>query len=182
MPYVPDPATCGPENGVVVDTSGTLCNLAVPYPQTRTDISPRIDYQLTPTQTLTVRYSYYQDTRNNSGLGSNPFVLPSQAYNTNEVENRIQISDSQVYGAKFVNNTRFQYIHDSNNQTPQLVAPAINVLQNFQGGGSPLGTVRDTQNRIRVSELRFAGSGQALHPLRWPAAQQPGHELFQRKL
>jgi hypothetical protein len=94
-----------------VESTGTLCSLAVPYPQTRTNISPRIDYQLTPNQTLTVRYSYYQDTRNNSGLGSS-FVLPSQAYNTNEVENRIQISDSQVYGAKFVNNTRFQYIRD----------------------------------------------------------------------
>ena len=139
VPYVPDPATCGPESGVVVDTTGTLCNLAVPYPQTRTDISPRIDYQLTPNQTLTVRYSYYQDTRNNSGLGSSPSCCPARRYNTNEVENRIQISDSQVYGAKFVNNTRFQYIRDTNNQTPQLVAPAINVLQNFEGGGSPLG-------------------------------------------
>ena len=113
VPYVPDPATCGPGAAIVVDSTGTLCNLAVPYPQTRTNISPRIDYQLTPNQTLTVRYSYYQDTRNNSGLGSNPFVLPSQAYDTNEVENRIQISDSQVYGAKFVNNTRFQYIRDT---------------------------------------------------------------------
>ena len=73
VPYVPDPATCEPENGVVQETTGTLCNLAVPYPQTRMDISPRIDYQLTPTQTLTARYSYYQDTRDNSGLGSSPF-------------------------------------------------------------------------------------------------------------
>ncbi len=154
VPYVPDPATCGPENGAVAETSGTLCNLAVPYPQTRTDISPRIDYQLTPTQTLTVRYSYYQDTRNNSGLGSNPFVLPSQAYDTNEIENRIQISDSQVYGAKFVNNTRFQYIHDTTNQTPQLVAPAINVLQNFAGRRQPHGhgsAIRSRNSRFRIT-------------------------------
>ena len=145
VPYVPDPATCGPESGAVAGTNGTPCSLAVPYPQTRTDISPRIDYQLTPNQTLTVRYSYYQDTRTNSGVGS--FVLPSQGYNSNETENRIQISDSQVYGAKFVNNTRFQFVRDQTNQTPQLVAPAINVLQNFEGGGSPLGTSRDTETR-----------------------------------
>ncbi len=145
VPYVPDPATCGPESGAAPVIIGQPCSLAVPYPQTRTDISPRIDYQLTPNQTLTVRYSYYQDTRTNSGVGS--FVLPSQGYNTNEVENRIQISDSQVYGAKFVNNTRFQFVRDQTNQIPQLVAPAINVLQNFQGGGSPLGTNRDTVTR-----------------------------------
>jgi hypothetical protein len=165
VPYVPDPATCEPENGVVQETTGTLCNLAVPYPQTRTDISPRIDYQLTPTQTLTARYSYYQDTRNNSGLGSSPFVLPSQAYNTNEVENRIQISDSQVYGARFVNNTRFQYIHDANNQTPQLVSPAIDVLQNFQGGGSPMGTVHDTQQEWEVQN--YASLALAKHYIRF---------------
>ncbi len=167
VPYVPDPATCGPENGVVVETSGTLCNVAVPYPQTRTNISPRIDYQLTPTQTLTARYSYYQDTRNNSGLGGNPFVLPSQAYDTNEVENRIQISDSQVYGAKFVNNTRFQYIHDSSNQTPQMAAPAIDVLQNFQGGGSPLGTVRDIQTEYELQN--YASLALAKHYIRFGA-------------
>jgi hypothetical protein len=165
VPYVPDPATCEPENGAVQETSGTLCNLAVPYPQTRMDISPRIDYQLTPTQTLTARYSYYQDTRDNSGLGGNPFVLPSQAYNTNEVENRIQISDSQVYGTKFVNNTRFQYIHDTSNQNPQLVAPAINVLQNFQGGGSPLGTLHDTQQEFEVQN--YASLALAKHYIRF---------------
>ena len=149
VPYVPDPATCGPLNGTVVENSGTLCNLAVPSPQERMWVSPRIDYQLTPNQTLTVRYSYFNETQNNSGLGTSAFVLPSQAYDSHELENRIQISDSQVYGAKFVNNTRFQYVRDSNNQTPQLVAPAIDVLQNFDGGGSPLGTVHDTSRNSR---------------------------------
>ena len=75
------------------------------------------------------------------------FVLPSQGYNTSEVENRIQISDNQVYGTKVVNATRFQFVNDQSDQTPQLVAPAINVLQNFEGGGSPLGTSHDTNRR-----------------------------------
>src|SRR6202012_5861653 len=107
-------------------------------------------YQLTPTQTLTARYSYWHEDQTNGGLGTSAFVLPSQAFNTHETENRIQISDSQVYGAKFVNNTRFQYIWDASDQIPQLVAPAINVLQNFQGGGSPLGTVHDTQQEFEL--------------------------------
>jgi Carboxypeptidase regulatory-like domain len=163
VPYVPDPATCEPVSGALVNTIGTPCSLAVPYPQTRTDISPRIDYQLTPNQTLTVRYSYYQDTRTNSGVGS--FVLPSQGYNSNEVENRIQISDSQVYGAKFVNNTRFQYVRDQTDQNPQLVAPAINVLQNFQGGGSPLGAIHDTETRYEFQN--YASLALTKHYLRF---------------
>jgi hypothetical protein len=173
VPYVPDPTTCGPA-GAVVETSGTLCNLAVPYPQTRQEVSPRIDYQLTPNQTLTVRYSHYQDTRTNSGLGGSPFVLPSQGYNTNEVENRVQISDSQVYGAKFVNNTRFQFYRDTNDQTPQVVAPAINVLQNFQGGGSPLGTVRDAQNHYEFQN--YASLALAKHYIRFGGRVRNTHD------
>jgi hypothetical protein len=186
VPYVPDPATCGPESGTVVDTTGTPCSLAVPYPQTRMDISPRIDYQLTPTQTLTVRYSYYQDTRTNSGVGG--FVLPSQAYGSSEVENRVQISDSQVYGTKFVNNTRFQYVRDQNNQTPNLVAPAVDVLQNFQGGGSPLGTSRDTQTRYEFQNyaslsltkhyLRFGGRLRDIHDTNYSDANFEGTSTY----
>ncbi len=182
VPYVPDPATCEPVTGSLVNTIGTPCSLAVPYPQTRTDISPRIDYQLTPNQTLTVRYSYYQDTRTNSGVGS--FVLPSQGYNSNEVENRIQISDSQVYGAKFVNNTRFQYVRDQTDQNPQLVAPAINVLQNFQGGGSPLGAIHDTETRYEFQNyaslaltkhyLRFGGRLRDIHDTNYSNANFEG--------
>jgi hypothetical protein len=172
VPYVPDPATCGPASGAGAGNSGTLCSLALPYPQTRTNLSPRIDYQLTPNQTLTVRYSYYQDTRTNSGVGS--FVLPSQGYNTNEIENRVQISDSQVYGAKFVNNTRFQYVRDQTNQTPQLVAPAIDVLQNFEGGGSPLGTSRDTLTRYEVQN--YASYALTKHYLRFGGRLRDAHD------
>jgi Carboxypeptidase regulatory-like domain len=174
VPYVPNPATCEPASGVVTPTSGTLCNLAVPYPQTRQEVSPRIDYQLTPNQTLTVRYSHYQDTRTNNGLGGSAFVLPSQAYNTNEIENRIQVSDSQVYGSKFVNNTRFQYVRDTSNQTPLVVAPAINVLQNFEGGGSPLGTVRDTQNHYEFQN--YASLALAKHYIRFGGRLRNVHD------
>jgi Carboxypeptidase regulatory-like domain len=172
VPYVPDPATCGPASGTVVDNSGTLCSLALPYPQTRTNLSPRIDYQLTANQTLTVRYSYYQDSRTNSGVGS--FVLPSQGYNTNTIENRVQISDSQVFGAKFVNNTRFQYVRDQTNQTPQLVAPAIDVLQNFEGGGSPLGTSRDTLTRYELQN--YASYALTKHYLRFGGRLRDAHD------
>jgi hypothetical protein len=162
VPYIPDPATCGPATSAV-ESSGTICTLAVPYPQTRMDLSPRIDFQLTPSQTLTARYSYYSDSRQNSGVGS--FVLPSQGYSQNEVENRIQISDNQVYGAKVVNATRFQFVNDQTDQSPQLVAPAINVLQSFQGGGSPLGTSHDTERRYEFQN--YASIALAKHYVRF---------------
>jgi hypothetical protein len=172
VPYVPDPATCAPENGVVVDASGTLCSLAVPYPQTRTDISPRIDYQLSGNQTLTVRWDYYRDTRNNSGVGT--FVLPSQGYNTSETDNRIQISDNQVYGAKFINATRFQYIREVTSQTPKQVAPAVDVLQNFQAGGSPQGTQHDTASHYEFQD--YASVALAKHYIRFGGRVRDVHD------
>jgi hypothetical protein len=172
VPYVPDPATCGPENGEVVDTNGTLCSLAVPYPQTRTDISPRIDYMLSANQTLTVRWDYYRDTRNNSGVGT--FVLPSQGYDSSETDNRIQISDSQVYGAKVINATRFQYIREVTSQNPKTVAPAIDVLQNFQGGGSPLGTQHDVANHYEFQD--YASVALAKHYIRFGGRVRDVHD------
>jgi hypothetical protein len=172
VPYVPDPATCAPENGTVVDSTGTLCSLAVPYPQTRTDISPRIDYMLTANQTLTVRWDYYRDTRNNSGIGT--FVLPSQGYDSSETDNRIQISDSQVYGAKVINATRFQYIREVTSQTPKTVAPAIDVLENFQGGGSPLGKQHDVANHYEFQD--YASVALAKHYVRFGGRVRDVHD------
>ena len=172
VPYVPDPATCGPENGAVVVSTGTLCSLAVPHPQTRTDISPRIDYQLSGNQTLTVRWDYYRDTRNNSGVGT--FVLPSQGYDSSETDNRIQISDNQVYGAKIINATRFQYIREVSSQTPRQIAPAVDVLQNFESGGSPQGKLRDTANHYEFQD--YASIALAKHYIRFGGRLRDVHD------
>ena len=56
-------------------------NTSVATPRTRTSVSPRADFQLTPNNTLSVRYSYWQDNQDNNGVGQ--FSLPSQAFNQN---------------------------------------------------------------------------------------------------
>ena len=88
---------------------------AIPNPQTRINVGPRLDFQLSPSNTLTVRYQYYRDSEDNEGVGQ--FSLPSQAYNTASTEHTVQISDTQVVSTNIVNETRFQYLHDSSNQT-----------------------------------------------------------------
>ena len=59
-------------NAVVLDPSfnPTPFSEAVPYPQTRTNISPRLDYALSKNNTLTVHYQYYRDTETNAESGS----------------------------------------------------------------------------------------------------------------
>src|SRR5206468_2666976 len=52
---------------------------AVPNPRTRTNLTPRVDYQLSPTNTLTARYQYFRENEMNNGIGQ--FSLASQGYN-----------------------------------------------------------------------------------------------------
>jgi hypothetical protein len=132
------------------DPNPTTANFtqAVPNPQTRTNISPRLDFQLTPSNTLTVRYQFFRDSEDNDGIGV--FSLPSQAYNTTSTEHTVQISDTQVLSTNVVNETRFQYLRDNSNQTVQNFQPAISVLGAFTGGGNQLGNGSDVQNHYEL--------------------------------
>src|ERR1700733_10979992 len=84
------------------DPNPTTANFAqaVPNPETRINLGPRLDFQLTPSNTLTVRYQYYRDSETNDGVGQ--FSLPSQAFNTTSVEQTVQISDTQVVNTTIV--------------------------------------------------------------------------------
>jgi hypothetical protein len=110
---------------------------SVPFPRQRTNIGPRLDWALTKNNTLTARYQYWRDTETNDGIGQ--FTLPQQAYNSKNIEHTIQIGDTQIYGAKVVNETRFQYLRELNSQNPADTNPSVSVPGFFSGGGS--GTV-----------------------------------------
>lgn len=109
----------------------------MPFPRQRTNIGPRLDWALTKNNTLTARYQYWRDTETDSGIGR--FTLPSQAYNSKDIEHTIQIGDTQIYGAKVVNETRFQYLRELDSQNPLDLNPSVSVPGSFNGGGS--GTV-----------------------------------------
>ena len=97
---------------------------------------------------MTVRYQYFRDSQDNEGVGQ--FSLPSQAYNTASTEHTVQISDTQVVSANIVNETRFQYLHDSSNQTVQSFQPTVSVLGAFTGGGNQIGNGSDVQNHYEL--------------------------------
>jgi len=121
---------------------------AFPNSRTRTNISPRIDLQLGQNNTLMIRYQFTQNNETNDGVGQ--FALPSQAYNVANTEQTLQISDTQVLSPNVVNETRFQYIRDRNNQTSQNFQPTISVLGEFTSGGNPLGIVSDNADHYEL--------------------------------
>jgi Carboxypeptidase regulatory-like domain/TonB dependent receptor len=107
-------------------------------PETRLHLTPRIDYQLTPSNTISIRYQYNRGVDTGSGPGQ--LALGSQASNTHSTESSIQISDSQVFNAHLVNDTRFEYERDRDDQLPADTSPTLTVQGAFTGGGSNDGT------------------------------------------
>jgi hypothetical protein len=124
---------------------------AISTPRTLTNVSPRFDFQLTPNNVMSVRYQFYDNNFPDSGIGQ--FSLASQGLGTHSDEHTLQLSDTQVFSARTLNQFRFQYLHDTSTSSPQSSDPTLNVLGGFTGGGNPAGTSRDIQNHYELQNL-----------------------------
>jgi hypothetical protein len=134
--------------------SGQLsCNYSVanPEPQSRTDISPRIDLGLGDKNTLVTRLQYEQNDQNNVGVGG--LVLPSAGYYSSASEATVQISDTQIVSPRVINETRFEFERDLASETALSTAPTIQVQGNFTGGGANTGSSSDHQ--IHLEEQNY---------------------------
>jgi len=137
-------------NAQIVDTTSpdfpiVPFSQAVNNPRKRYNIGPRLDYQLSKNNTLSVRYQYFRNDVKNDGISG--FSLPSQGFNTLSTEHTLQISDAQTFGPNIVNETRFQYLHQTSNEIPLSTDVALVVQGAFTGGGSSSGTIIDDSNR-----------------------------------
>ena len=104
---------------------------SVLYPQSRNDVSARLDLAVTPTNTLTIRYGLSSDTTTNSTVGN--LALPALGTKSSSLENTVQISDSQIISEKVINETRFEYQRDNSNTTVPTPGTQIGVSGAFNG-------------------------------------------------
>jgi hypothetical protein len=118
------------------------------HPQTRLDLSPRVDLQLGTNNTLTMRFMYNRVSETGDGVGQ--LALASQAYNSSSSGEGLQLSDTQILGNNAVNETLFQYMRSHSSQTAQSSDPTIVVQGAFSGGGNSLGQGSDKQNRYEL--------------------------------
>jgi hypothetical protein len=130
---------------------------AVPNPKTRLNLGPRLDYQVTPTNTLSVRYQYWRNVETGDSVGS--FNLASLATNTTTVENTVQATDTQTISPTTINETRFQYIRDTENGNPLSTIPELSVPGAFVSGGNTSGINTDMQNRYELQNITFITKG-----------------------
>jgi len=127
---------------------------ALPNPRTRINLSPRLDYQVSQTNTLSVRYQYWHNSETDD-LNGGGFNLPSLATNSQSTENTLQVTDTQTIGPAIINEVRFQYIREAQSGTPVSTAPMISVGGAFNAGGSTSGTNTDTQDRYELQDITY---------------------------
>jgi len=150
---------CGDPNLLIPCPSSDAQFSIIPYsaaianPQTRTNLSPRIDYQLTPSNTLTARYQYFRDSETNDGVGQ--FNLAEAGTNSLSTEHTLQVTDTQTINASSINEIRFQYVHDNDLTTPVNSAINVSVGGAFNGFGSGGRSISDIQNRYEVQDIIY---------------------------
>jgi len=130
---------------------------AVPNPRTRTNFSQRFDYQITPGNTLTARYQYWRNNESSDGIGT--FNLPTVGFNSLETEHTFQVSDTQTLSARTINETRFQFVREANNQNPLNSIPTIQIQGAFVGGGNSTGLYNDIQDRYELQNITYMTFG-----------------------
>jgi hypothetical protein len=130
---------------------------AVPNPRTRTNLTPRFDYQISSTNILTVRYQYFRENELNNGIGQ--FSLPTQGYHELNTEHTLQISDTQTLSERVINETRFQYVRSASNESVLDTAPAVAVGGAFNGGGNYQGNLNQITNGFEIQNYTSIASG-----------------------
>ncbi len=130
---------------------------AVSTPGSGIFVTPRFDWQWGKVHTLSVRYMLDRSTAQNSGVGQ--FQLASQAFNSTQTEQVLQVTDSQAWSPAVLNEVRFQYIRDRNNQTPQSTDTTLVVAGAFTGGGNNTGINRDAQDHYEFQDVLRVNHG-----------------------
>jgi hypothetical protein len=147
---------------ILAPTAGstTLCNpgmvgcvptpfeQATYFPQLRGDFTPRLDLALGAKNVLTTRYEFEKSTSTNAGIVN--LSLPGSGYNDSSLSNELQMSDTQTYSARLINETRFEYERDHSATTALSNLPSVNVSGAFTSGGSGGQNSSDHQDHFEL--------------------------------
>ena len=137
-------------NATILDSSlnPVAFSQGVVVPRRSIEFSPRFDYQLNKNNTLIARYSFDHSNFKNSGIGG--FTLPSLAFNTTSSEHSLQLTETAILSPRVVNETRFQFQHNSRDTVGDNSTPTIRVSEAFNGGGANVGLAFNTRDRVEL--------------------------------
>ena len=106
----------------------------VPSPERNGKFLGRVDYQLNPSNILSLRYNFDRDSFGDRGIG--PFDLPERGYKNTAERNEIRLGETALVSVNFSNELRFAYKKRSNTIKPLSDLTANIVLGAFNSGGA----------------------------------------------
>lgn len=156
----------------ILDPSFNIVSLSesVPLPNRRTEISPRLDYQINAGNTLVARYEYEHAT-NTTGVGG--FSLSSRKYSNFSTQQTVRLTETAILNKTAVNETRFQFSHQTSGDTANNSIPTIQVQDAFTGGGSQIGLSSNQTNRWELTNNTSLAQG--VHTIRFGARLRDTH-------
>jgi hypothetical protein len=116
--------------------------------QRRFGINPRLDYQLNPKNTLTVRYGFTHADIQGAGIGG--FNLITRGTHPENTNHTLQVTETAVLGKNIINETRFQFFRTYGPNVANDLSPALQVLGSFNGGGAQVGRSFDARNSYEL--------------------------------
>jgi len=123
-------------------------NSGIVTPIRDTTVSPRLDYAINASNTLTGRYSYSDRSSGNQGIGQ--FDLFSRATQSDSQQQTLQLTETAILNTTTINETRFMFDRANTTQNGDSSLPTINVQDAFTGGGASLSL---NFNRLNSYEL-----------------------------
>jgi hypothetical protein len=153
-------------NGAIIDgttlDSNTLAILnpftqVFEIPQRRIIISPRVDAQVTPTDTLSAHYIFENADIQHSGVGG--FNLVSTGFHNHSNDKTVQLANTKLIGTNAVNEARFQFNRAYITSASDNLSPQIDVLNSFVGGGAQVGNSSNSLDSFEFQDYTTLSRG-----------------------
>ena len=125
--------------------------------------TPRVDIQLGANNTLSIRDAFTRNASSGNGVGG--LSLQTQASNSTNYENALQISDTIVVNSHLINEIHFQWRRVRNDQYAVNTTPTVTVQGAFVTGGANSGTLTDHQDIFELQNYSTATTGK--HTIRF---------------
>ncbi len=167
--YFFDAFTITRQNQAIVDalnpaTLTSNINEAFPNPTNYFNLTPRVDFQISKNNFMSIRDQYSRYSEHGNGVGA--LNLPEQAENGVNWSNEVQIGDTWVINPHLLMEPRFLWRRISNNVSSNFT-PTVTVQGAFTTGGNSIGTLHDHQDVFMLQNYGTATFGP--HTLRFGA-------------
>ena len=102
-------------------------------------------------------------TAENQGIGG--FTLPERAFDLLTVNQNVQVTETAILNPTMINETRFQFTHNRNEQTGSNSIPALDVSGSFGSGGSQVG--QSVSERTSWELTNFTAKQHGTHAIKF---------------